>query len=495
MSIHHEIHITGGVLVTADGRAPTDLCVVDGLIAELLPAGTLAGRSAAAHADVRPAGVLADRSVDAGRAGALAAGGDAAGAGATDAPEPEIIDATGLLVLPGLIDGHVHLRDPGDGAAEDMGTGTAAAVAGGVTAVLDMPNTNPPTDDPARVDAKLRRADAIARCDLGVLALVTDGSLGRLEAMAEAGAAGFKAFLGPTTGGMAPPSEAGLRAAMAIIARLGMRLAVHAEDAALVEAATTEVRASGRTDALVHPDRRPVAAEVAAIERVGAIAVETGCPVHVVHLSSADGLATIERWRGRGADITCEVSANHVLLGGEDMAAIGSRMQMNPPVRRRAEGHATALLEGLADGRVTMIASDHAPHPVSAKPDDPWAAHSGAVGVETSLQLFLDRVVGAGILTLERLVEVTSAAPARVWGLSATMGALAPGLDANLVLVDPDRPWTIDDDTLHGRARLTPFRGWSGQGTPILTMLRGRVVMRDGEPMGEPIGRGIRRGR
>ncbi|MBX3029637.1 MAG: dihydroorotase family protein [Chloroflexi bacterium] len=458
MSATQQIRIQGGTLVTIEGRRAMDIEVLDGRLATIAEAGTLPG--------IRPPG----------------------GAPAS----VEVIDATGLYVLPGLIDGHVHLRDPGDGTAEDIGSGTAAAVAGGVTTVLDMPNTDPPTDDAARVDAKLRRADAVAHCDLGVLGLVDDRTLDRLEAMAEAGAVGFKAFLGPTTGGMAPPSESGLRAAMTIIARLGMRLAVHAEDATLVEAATTEVRASGRTDPLVHPDRRPVAAEVAAIDRVGAVAVDTGCAVHVVHLTSADGLAAIERWRARGADITCEVSANHVLLGAEDMAAIGSRMQMNPPVRRRAEGHATALLEGLADGRVTMIASDHAPHPASHKPDDPWVAHSGAVGVETSLQLFLDRVVGAGILTLERLVKATSAAPARVWGLSTRMGALTPGLEANLVLVDPARPWTIDDDTLHGRARLTPFRGWSGQGAPVLTMLRGRVVMRDGEPVGEPIGRGIR---
>ncbi len=460
--MHREIHIRDGVLVRPDGRALTDLRVVDGTVRELVPAGTLADGGARSHA----AGVDVD-----------------------------IIDATGLLILPGVIDGHVHLRDPGDGLAEDIGSGTAAAVSGGVTTVLDMPNTDPPTDDSARVTDKLRHADAVARCDLGVLGLVTDGSIDHIEAMAEAGAVGFKAFLGPTTGGMAPPSETGLHAAMAIIAGLEMRLAVHAEDAQLVDAATAAVRASGRTDPLVHPDRRPVAAEVAAIERVGAVAVDTGCPVHIVHLSSADGVAAIERWRARGADITCEVSANHVLLGAEDMATIGSRMQMNPPVRRRSEGHARALLEGLADGRVTMIASDHAPHPATHKPDDPWLAHSGAVGVETSLRLALDRLVRAGHLTLERLVAVTSAGPARVWGLGATKGAITPGMDADVVLVDLEHPWTITEQALHGRSRLTPFRGWSGQGAPVLTMLRGQVVVRDGEPVGEPVGRGIGSGR
>ncbi len=229
------------------------------------------------------------------------------------------LDARGLHVMSGVIDAHVHFRDPGYPQKEDFASGSLAAICGGVTTVLDMPNTDPPTDSAARAADKLARARG-AWCDVGLLGLVVDGSMDELASMADAGlVVGFKAFLGPTTGGLPPPSTATLRRAMGIIGSLGMRLAVHAEDEAIVAEATARLRASGRTDPLVHPESRPVEAEVAAIERIGALAVETGCPVHIVHLSSRDGLDAIERWRARGADMTCEVSPNHLFLGAEDM--------------------------------------------------------------------------------------------------------------------------------------------------------------------------------
>ena len=212
----------------------------------------------------------------------------------------ERLDATGLHVMTGVIDGHVHFRDPGFPDKEDFASGSLAAIHGGVTTVLDMPNTDPPTDSVDRAADKLRRARA-AWCDVGLFGLVTDGSVDELAPMAEAGLViGYKAFLGPTTGGLPAPTDATLRRAMAIIRSLGMRLAVHAEDAAIVAAATERVRATGRTDALVHPGvpagrgrgRWPSTASVR-------LAVETGCPVHIVHLSSRDGLAAIERWRAR----------------------------------------------------------------------------------------------------------------------------------------------------------------------------------------------------
>ena len=181
----------------------------------------------------------------------------------------ERLDATGLHVMTGVIDGHVHFRDPGFPAKEDFASGSLAAIHGGVTTVLDMPNTDPPTDSVERAADKLRRARA-AWCDVGLFGLVVDGSVDELAPMAEAGLViGYKAFLGPTTGGLPAPSDATLRRAMAIIGSLGMRLAVHAEDAAIVAAATERVRATGRTDGLVHPESRPVEAEVVAVDRSG----------------------------------------------------------------------------------------------------------------------------------------------------------------------------------------------------------------------------------
>ena len=270
-----------------------------------------------------------------------------------------------------------------------------------------------------------------------------------------------------------------------------MRLAVHAEDPEVVATATARVRASGRTDPQVHPESRPVEAEVVAIERIGALAVETGCPVHVVHLSSRDGLEAIERWRARGAGISCEVSPNHLFLGAEDMDVIGPRMKMNPPVRSRAAGHAAALLEALSDGRVDMVASDHAPHTAAEKlGGDIWSAHAGAIGVETSVPVVLSRAVATGRLTLERFVEVTSAAPARVWGLRAK-GRIEVGADADLSLLDLQRESIVDEARLHGRSTLSPFRGQRLVGMPVATIVRGQVVMRDGISQGSPDGRPV----
>jgi dihydroorotase len=441
MPHHHDLVIHGGTLVTPGGSLAADLAIAAGRIIAVADPGTLAGTGAA-----------------------------------------ELLDATGHHVLPGVIDPHVHFRDPGFPAKEDFASGSAAAVAGGVTSVLDMPNTDPPTDSVEHARAKLARARTHAVCEVGLLGLVADHTLEELEPMAADGlVVGFKAFLGPTTGDLPGPGDEGLRRAMALIRGLGMRLAVHAEDAAIVERATARLRASGRTDHLVHPESRPVEAEVASIERIGALALETGCPVHVVHLTSAPGLAAIERWRDRGADLTCEVSPNHLFLGAEDMSTLGSLVKMYPPVRPRSEGHGAVLLEGLADGRVTMVASDHAPHTAAQKAGDVWTAHAGAPGVETLVPLLLERAVGTGALTLERFVEVTSAAPARVWGLG-DRGRLEPGTAADLTIVDLGRAWTIRGDALHGRSRFTPFEGVSGRGAPVATVVRGRIAMRDGVP-------------
>ena len=425
MQQHFDLVVEGGTIVTPETTEPGDVAIRDGVFAAVGTRGAFSG----AQVDER-------------------------------------LDATGLHVMTGVIDGHVHFRDPGFPAKEDFASGSLAAIHGGVTTVLDMPNTDPPTNSVDRAADKLRRARA-AWCDVGLFGLVTDGSVDELAPMAEAGLViGYKAFLGPTTGGLPAPSDATLRRAMAIIRSLGMRLAVHAEDAAIVAAATERVRATGRTDGLVHPESRPVEAEVVAIDRIGALAVETGCPVHIVHLSSADGLAAIERWRARGVDMTCEVSANHLFLGAEDMDVIGPRMKMNPPVRLRSEGHGEALLAGLARGAVDMVASDHAPHTEADKlGGDIWSAHAGAVGVETSPSVLLTRAVAAGRLTLERFVAVTSSEPARIWGLRGK-GSWAVGADADLTLWRLDGVRRIDEDAAAWPQQPQPVSWRAAAGLP-----------------------------
>lgn len=411
-----------------------------------------------------------------------------------DAPIPdahEAVDAAGLVVLPGMIDGHVHFRDPGFPHKEDFATGSAAAVAGGVTTVLEMPNTDPPTDSVAHARLKVERLTGRTRCDVGLFAVIVDGNLGEIRPLAASGlVVGFKVFLAPTTGDIPTPSDETIRAAMREIRSLGMRLGVHAEDGALITVETARIRGEGRTDQLAHLDARPAAAEARAIERIAGLAAQTGCPIHVYHLSSAPGLEALERARAAGVDATAEVGAQHCFLDAAEMPRIGSRMRVNPPVRRAAEGHQAALLAALADGRIGMIASDHSPHaPAEKLHADIWRAVSGYAGVETTLRLFLTHGIGEGRLTWAQLARAIGEAPARTWGLWPRKGAIALGADADLVLVDPDRPGTIDEAALHGRTNVTPFHGRPTRGAAVRTILRGRTVMRDGERVGEPAGR------
>jgi dihydroorotase (multifunctional complex type) len=274
-----------------------------------------------------------------------------------------------------------------------------------------------------------------------------------------------------------------------------MVLAVHAEDGQTVEREVSRLRAAGRMDAMAHVESRPVAAEVQAILRVGRLASETGCRMHICHVTSAPGLDAIDRWRAKGAHLTCEVTPHHCLLAAEDMPTLGSRMKVNPPIRARADGHSNALLAGLESGRVDSIATDHAPHTRDEKlRDDVWEAASGFAGVETSLRLLLTHGVAEGRMTLAQLVRATSEAPARIWGLWPRKGAIAVGSDADLTIVDLDAEGVIEEARLHGRSNLTPFEGWATHGAPVATIVRGRIVMRSGELVGAPRGALVHRG-
>jgi len=447
-----DLVVRNGTVVTARGRAEADVAVRDGRIV------AIAGR------------------------GRLGMNGH------------EEVDASGRFVLPGIVDGHVHFRDPGLTHKEDIESGTRGAVMGGVTTVLDMPNTLPPTDSVEHARLKADRVAGRAWCDVGIVGLVADRNLGELRPMAESGLViGFKAFLAATTGDLARPRDGSLLDAMRAIAGVGMRLGVHAEDDEIVAHEVARLRAEGRIDALAHVESRPVIAEVESIERVGSLARATGCAIHVLHVSSKPGLDAIDRCRALGVDMTSEATPHHCFLGAEDMAGLGARLRVNPPVRHRSEGHGDALLDGLASGRVTAIGSDHAPHARDEKLDDDiWQAASGFTGVETALPLFLAYGVHAGRLTLEQYVGASSEGPARVWGLYPRKGAIAVGSDADMAIVDLDRPGVIEGSMLHGRSDLTPFEGWPTRGAVVGTILRGRVVMSDGELLGTPSGRLVR---
>ncbi|MFN8622773.1 MAG: dihydroorotase family protein [Chloroflexota bacterium] len=448
-----DLIVRNGTVVTPAGRGSLDIAATDGRIVAIAQRGRLALRAS------------------------------------------REVDAIGRHVLPGVIDGHVHFRDPGLTWKEDFRSGSLAAIMGGVTTVLDMPNTDPPTDSAAHAQRKLEAAAARAWCDFGLIGLVSAGNLGELRPMADAGqVVGFKAFLGGTVGDIPTPDDGSLLEAMAEVRSLGMRLGFHAENGQILVRAAARLRAAGRTDPLAHVESRPVLAELESIGRVGLFAEATGCPIHIFHLSSRQGLDAVGWWRRRGVDCTTEATPQHCFLGAEDMAQVGARLRINPPVRHRAEGHGAALLAGLATGQVTGIATDHAPHTREEKlHDDIWASLSGFAGVETSVRLFLTHAVHAGVMTLEQYARASSEGPARTWGLYPRKGAILVGSDADLTIVDLDVEDTIDEARLHGRSNLTPYEGQRTRGAAVGTVVRGVVAMENGEPMGSPAGRLVRR--
>lgn len=408
--------------------------------------------------------------------------------GGLDPGKAEIYDASGKVVMPGVIDGHVHFRQPGLEYKEDFMTGSRAAVHGGVTTVCDMPNTIPPTSTAQRFAEKRKLADDASYCDIGLYGLVGQENLDDLVPLVESGVIAFKCFLGETVGKIPPPGDGVLVDALRTLAPYGVRVCFHAENDAILQHGIRKEKAAGRTDHLAHVDSRPILCEIEAIDRVGLFAGETGAKVHISHLSSLDGLRHIQQWRALGVDMTTESAAHYCFLAAEEMASLGARMRMNPPVRYA--GHGPGLLDAIADGRIDAIATDHSPHVKDEKlKQDCWDAISGFAGVEVSLRLFLTYGVSAGKMTLEQLARATSEGPARVWGLHPRKGAIALGSDADLTVVDVDAEGVIDEDQLHGKNNVTPFHGRRTRGKAVTTIVRGRIVVRDGELTGVRHGR------
>ena len=450
MNLSFDLAIKNGTVVTSESTYAADIGVRDETIAAIVAPGSL--------------------------------GGDAG----------QILDAAGRYVMPGVIDGHVHFREPGLEHKEDFASGSRAAVMGGVTTVLDMPNTLPTTSTADLVEQKRGLAESKTYCDFGLLGLLVQDSVEQLQPMARAGVVGFKCFLGQSIGNIPPPDDGRLLEGMAIIGNLGMRCGFHAENDQIMQHLISKLRAEGRTDPLAHVESRPVLAEVESIQRMGLFAAHTGTKIHIFHLSSGPGLDTIDEWRRKGVDITCETAAHYCFLTSDDMRRLGPILRMNPPVRE--PGHGAALVDGLASGRVTAIATDHSPHLRSEKlRDDIWQAVSGFAGVEISLRLFLTYGVHTGRLSLQQLVRATSEGPARAWGLYPRKGAVRVGSDADLTLVDLSVEDTVQESRLHGKNNLTPFEGHRTRGAAVATLVRGHVVMQDGELLGPPRGRMVTR--
>lgn len=403
-------------------------------------------------------------------------------------PARDVFDASGLHVLPGAIDLHVHFREPGMDYKEDWDTGTAAAAMGGVTTVFEMPNTFPPTGTPAMLADKFERARK-ARVDFGIYGLLAEDNIDQLEALIAGGAAAFKCFMGNTTGNLPSPSTGAMLEGFEIIARHGHRISLHAETASIMAWRQERLMAAGRNAPLDHLAARPAIVAVEAVGRAAALAEWTGARLHVLHISSADELRPLREAQARGVDITGETCPCYLMLDSDDYARLGPIIKVNPPVRE--PHHKAALWAALADGTIGMIATDHAPHaPAEKRNPDIWAAGAGFPGVETQMPLMLS-AVAAGRLSLEHYVRISSYNPARAFGLLPWKGQITPGAHADLALVDLTAESVIDEAKLQSvRSRITPFHGVPVKGLPMHTILRGRFVMKNRQILPESFGRG-----
>jgi dihydroorotase len=410
-----------------------------------------------------------------------------------------VIDAAGLYVLPGLIDPHVHFRVPGLEYKEDFNTGSQAAVAGGITTIIDMPNVIPPTATVAALQAKLECADGNAYCDYAIYAVLMEGSAPHVRPLADAGVCGFKIFMGETIGKIDPPSNGEMIDLWKIMADTGLRCGVHAEDNGILFHIRKKLQDAGRTDPLAFLESRPPVAEAEAIQRAILFAREAGSKLMVYHLSSKQGLEIIRRAKQDGdVDVKAETGPHYMLFDGRDMVrmGLGSLLRMNPPVRESEHGE--ALFRGLLDGTIDVIGTDHSPHTREEKRYDDrlgdiWKPISGWPGVETNVPVMLT-VVNQGRMTINHYVKVQSENVARAWQLWPQKGNLAPGADGDVTIVDMNKAGVIDENKLHSKNKLSPWHGWHVKGMPVYTIVRGAVVARDGEVVhqGRPPGEFVR---
>ncbi|HZV56816.1 MAG TPA: dihydroorotase [Sphingobium sp.] len=402
----------------------------------------------------------------------------AIGTGLGDAGER--LDCTGLDILPGVIDSQVHFREPGLEHKEDLESGSRSAVLGGVTAVFEMPNTNPNTDTAARVEDKLKRARHRMWCDHAFYVGATGDNaeqLSELEMMP--GTAGVKIFMGASTGSLLVAEDEALAR---VLAHGRRRVAIHAEDEARMNA-RKDFRVEG--DPASHPVWRDDESAMMATRRIVKLARAAGRRIHVLHVTTPAELEFLSQ----NKDIaTCEVTPQHLTLAAEEAyPRLGTYAQMNPPIRSAA--HREGLWHWVNQNVPDVLGSDHAPHTLEEKAKPYPASPSGMPGVQTLVPLLLDHVAN-GRLTLQRFIDLTSAGPQRIFGLVGK-GRIATGYDGDFTVVDLKARWTMDADWLASRCGWSPFEGMTVTGRPVGTIVRGHRVMWEGalaaQAVGEPI--------
>ncbi|MGZ8631939.1 MAG: dihydroorotase [Actinomycetota bacterium] len=397
------------------------------------------------------------------------------------------VDATGLLVMPGMVDTHVHLMDPGATEREDFPTGTAAAAARGVTTVIEHTHAHP-IRTPGELAGKLAALRDRSNVDFGLAAHVWPDRIEALHDTWRAGVTFFKVFT-CTTHGVPGIGGDTLREVLQRVASFGGICLVHCEDEHLTSEAEAALKGAGRDDPGVLTQWRSREAELRAVREVTDLAVDSGATVTIAHVSSTEVAAVIEGARGRGAEIYAEACPQYLLLDEDEVMAHGAFRKFTPPARNRSPQDQDAMWHLLADGVLTHVATDHAPSTQAQKLHGGiWEAPFGLPGLDTTTRLLLDAAARGGI-GWHDVARRYSFEPARIYGLSARKGHLEPGADADIVLVDPEASVTIRDEDVISKAGWTPFAGRQTRGDVVGVFLRGTEIARDGESFGRRSGR------
>ena len=379
------------------------------------------------------------------------------------------IDARGLAVCPGFIDMHVHLREPGHGAKETIETGTKAAAAGGFTSVVAMPNTNPVADHPGIIAWMEERAAQVGAVNVFTTGAITAGSSG--EQLAAIGAMAQAGIVAVTDDGRCVQNHEVMRRAAEYCGLFGLPILDHCQDASM--AGGDAMMHEGYWSTVLGLAGWPRMAEEIIVARDALLAEATGTPIHCQHLSSAGSVRLLREARSRGVRLSGEVCPHHIALTDEALAGYDTNFKMNPPLREQSD--IDALLGGIADGTIEVLATDHAPHAVYEKEVEFAAAPFGIVGLETAVGVFCELLLHRRqVVDLPRLVAMLTANPAKL--LKLDRGTLALGAPGDVTILDPGMPWTVDKDTFASKGRNTPFHGWNLRGRAVRTIVGGRTA-------------------
>jgi allantoinase len=442
----YDLLVRNGTVVTPEGESRADLAVADGRIVAIAP--DLTGTST------------------------------------------EEINAEGLHVFPGVVDAHVHFNEPGRTHWEGFATGTAALAAGGTTSYIEMPlNASPPTIDAESFDVKLKAAQASSLVDFALWGGLVPGNLEHLEELAERGVVGYKAFM--SNSGIADfplVDDLTLYEGMVRIAQLGGILIVHAENDYITSELARRAIAEGRTGIRDYLTSRPVIAELEAIERAILFASETGCPLHIVHVSSGRGVSLVVEAQARGVNVSCETCPHYLVLTEEDVERLGGVAKCSPPIRSQEEQD--ALWQHIFAGNLPMVVSDHSPAPADMKTDaNFFKVWGGISGCQSLLQLLLTEGYDKRQLPLPMIASLTAENMARRFGLLLSKGRLAPGADADMALVDLQSSGVLQADDLFYRHKHSPYIGRMLRGRIVRTLVRGNTIFLEGKVVSESIGR------